>query len=231
MLTSKVSPNQGTNVNESQSSCDILGQRSRDLLDLDPFSSLGSMVSSTPSDPSLTELSVNKEQSVGNSSNATKDSNLNFDPFSVDFGRAACTESNAGMTSNQASAKSGFNFIMEDQQVQDSSFKQTVHLQSSPIQPHLLQPTINQQHLTNTRQYPSQPVNMNQRWPSSNQGSFSQLNFNPATPMMAMAPRSSVNVVNRPRPAVTNGFDFISSNKKPGAFDFVKDAMEASKRK
>ena len=215
------SENQKLNVSEFAIS------NSSSLLDLDPFSEMESIVSSTHSQPVSSCIT-----STGNSSSAVVDGKLNLDPFSVD---SLFTPKAEGIAKEPGtSSNSGFDFLLFDNKSMENS---TIDTSKPPlvdaydsVQPGFSQPIFYQQRLTEMRHHLPQFHNMNQHHALANQittgsnGSSMSFSASPAT--VAMGPR----VVNRPRATDSNGFDFITSGKKAGPFDFVREEMEASKK-
>ena len=228
-MAAVVSQDQKSGVNEGQSSS------SSDLLELDPFSGIDSIVSGTQSQQTSSDLSVN-DASSGDKPSLVTGNNLNFDPFSLDALSAPTPQSSNTQTSRPSN--SSFDFLQfESNSMQNSSLNYTqpsMSILSDPIQPQILQPIVNHQQSAEKRQFASQYQSLNQQRPLPNQvisGSDGRMSFSAPKPLISNGPFIPAKTVSRPGATNSNGFDFITSCKKPGAFDFVRDAMEASKRK
>jgi len=229
LLASLVSQDQKLIVNEGQSSS------SSDLLDLDPFSGIDSIVSDTQSQQTFSGLPVN-DAPTGDKPSQSTTSNLNFDPFSLDALSSSATQSSTTETPHPPN--SSFDFLqLESNTMQKSSLNHTqpsMSIMNDPLQPQILQPIVNHQQSAQTRQFASQYQSLSQQRPLLNQvftGSDGRMSFSTPQPMMSNRPFVPAKTVSRQGTTNLNGFDFITSGKKPGAFDFVRDAMEASKRK
>ena len=234
---SSVSESQKSNVNESQKSNVNESQKSSscDLLDLDPFSGIDSIVLSNPSQQTSTGLPMSSVSADINPS-TTIDKNVNFDPFSLDMLSTPRAEPNT--VEAPGSSNSNFDFLLfENKSVGNSTKNHTQPTKSSihyPSQAEMLQPIISQPQLMEKRQFPSQFRSMNKQYAMTHQsttGNVSNMSVNVASPMSAGGQVASTRIPNHQRSADSNGFGFITSGKKAGAFDFVREAMEASKRK
>lgn len=224
--TSKVVQSHRSKVDEANKS------DSFDLFDLDPFS--GGIHSGLTTQLQTPSNSPGNDLVVDTKSNNATNRDLTFDPYALD---PPSLVSNTAQRSSNVAATTGFDFLLDDKSVGIQSEKfvdQVQPIQREFTRPQTVNQPSNQQPSTGLRLNPSQyyPMNPELIFASQphSQGSRN-MNFNAAKVIPVTGPRGPVNIINRPKPVPSNGFDFISGRQKPGAFDFVKDAMEASKRK
>lgn len=229
-LTSNAEVQGLKSVSESRQSkaSEVQGSNLSDLLDLDPFSRIENVGTANQLQASSSHIPVSKTLEDAAQRNAASD-HVNFDPFFFDGKNTNLSTSEA---SNDVQASSGFDFLLDDKATEKSLPNgPLLPAPQQSVTPQASNPTPNLQIFPDSRQSPSQFLNKNPVVTGINQSNFNT-NFYSTRPTMPTGQGFAVGVVNRPRPpASTNKFDFISSSKKPGAFDFVKDAMEASKKK